>query len=51
MRSRYERLGGLDEALDRIQKLSVQTVIFDVEPLTAVPVRDQGLDVEDDRLH
>ena len=35
MRSRYERLGGLDEALDRIQKLSVQTVIFDVEPLIA----------------
>ena len=35
MRSLYERLGGLDEALDRIQKLSVQTVIFDVEPLIA----------------
>jgi predicted HAD superfamily phosphohydrolase YqeG len=33
MRSRYERLAGLDEALDRIGALSVRTVIFDVEPL------------------
>jgi predicted HAD superfamily phosphohydrolase YqeG len=35
MRSGYERLAGLDEALDRVQELSVQTVIFDVEPLVA----------------
>jgi predicted HAD superfamily phosphohydrolase YqeG len=35
MRSRYERLGGLDEALDRLRTLSVQTVIFDIEPLVA----------------
>ena len=35
MRSRYERLIGLDEALDRIAQLSVQTVIFDIEPLVA----------------
>ena len=35
MRSGYERLAGLDEALDRVRKLSVQTVIFDVEPLVA----------------
>jgi predicted HAD superfamily phosphohydrolase YqeG len=35
MRSGYERLGGLDEALARAQQLSVQTVIFDIEPLIA----------------
>ena len=35
MRSRYERLPGLDEVLDRIPQLSLQTVIFDVEPLIA----------------
>jgi predicted HAD superfamily phosphohydrolase YqeG len=35
MRSGYERLAGLDEALDRVQQLSVPTVIFDVEPLIA----------------
>jgi hypothetical protein len=35
MRSRYERLPGLDEALDRARQLSVQTVIFDIEPLIA----------------
>ena len=35
MRSRYERLPGLDEALDRVRQLSVQTVIFDVEPVIA----------------
>jgi len=35
MRSGYERLAGLDEALDRVQQLSVQTVIFDIEPLVA----------------
>ena len=35
MSSGYERLATLDEALDRIQKLSVQTAIFDIEPLVA----------------
>jgi predicted HAD superfamily phosphohydrolase YqeG len=35
MRSGYERPAGLDEALDRVQQLSVQTVIFDIEPLIA----------------
>ena len=35
MRSGYERLAGLDEALARVQQLSVQTVIFDIEPLIA----------------
>src|SRR5690348_12542454 len=35
MRSGYERRAGLDEALDRAQQLSVQTVIFDIEPLIA----------------
>jgi predicted HAD superfamily phosphohydrolase YqeG len=35
MTSGYERLAGLDEALDRAQQLSVQTVIFDIEPLIA----------------
>jgi predicted HAD superfamily phosphohydrolase YqeG len=35
MSSGYERLAGLDEALDRIQQLSLQTVIFDIEPLVA----------------
>ena len=35
MRSGYERLGGLDEALARVQQLSMQTVIFDIEPLIA----------------
>jgi len=35
MRSGYERIAGLDEALDRVRALSVQTVIFDVEPLIA----------------
>jgi predicted HAD superfamily phosphohydrolase YqeG len=35
MRSGYERLAGLDEALARVRQLSVQTVIFDVEPLIA----------------
>ena len=35
MRSRYELLPGLDEALDRVRQLSVQTVIFDVEPVIA----------------
>jgi len=35
VRSGYERLAGLDEALDRIPQLSVQTVIFDIEPLVA----------------
>ena len=35
MRSGYERLAGLDEALDRIKQLSMQTVIFDIEPLVA----------------
>ena len=35
MRSGYERLAGLDEALARVQQLSAQTVIFDVEPLIA----------------
>ena len=35
MRSGYERLAGLDEALDRVRQLSVQTVIFDIEPLVA----------------
>ena len=34
-RSGYERLGGLDEALARVQQLSMQTVIFDIEPLIA----------------
>ena len=35
MRSGYERFGGLDEALARVQQLSMQTVIFDIEPLIA----------------
>ena len=35
MRSGYERLAGLDEALDRVQQLSVQTVVVDIEPLVA----------------
>ena len=35
MRSGYERLAGLDEALDRIKQLSMRTVIFDIEPLVA----------------
>jgi predicted HAD superfamily phosphohydrolase YqeG len=35
MRSRYERLAGLDEVLGRIRELSVRTVIIDVEPLVA----------------
>ena len=35
MRSGYERLAGLDEALARVRQLSVETVIFDVEPLIA----------------
>src|SRR5262249_20861144 len=35
MSSGYERLAGLDEALDRVEQLSVQTVICDVEPLVA----------------
>jgi hypothetical protein len=35
MRSGYERLAGLDEALDRIKQLSMQTAIFDIEPLVA----------------
>lgn len=35
MRSAYERLAGLDEALARVQQLSVQTAIFDIEPLIA----------------
>jgi predicted HAD superfamily phosphohydrolase YqeG len=35
MRSGYERLAGLDEALARVQQLSVQTVVFDIEPLIA----------------
>ena len=41
MRSRYERLPGLDEALDRVRQLSVQTVIFDVEPVIAYWDSDQ----------
>jgi len=35
MESGYERLAGLDAALDRAQQLSVQTIIFDIEPLIA----------------
>ena len=35
MRSGYERLAGLEEALARVQQLSVQTVIIDIEPLIA----------------
>jgi len=35
MRSGYERLAGLEEALARVQQLSAQTVIFDIEPLIA----------------
>jgi len=35
MRSRYERHGELDEVLDRAGKLSVRTIIFDVEPLVS----------------
>lgn len=35
MRSGYERLAGLDEAFARMEQLSVQTVIFDIEPLVA----------------
>ena len=35
MRSGYERLAGLDEALDRVQQLAVQTVVVDIEPLVA----------------
>jgi predicted HAD superfamily phosphohydrolase YqeG len=35
MRSRYERHSELDEVLDRAGKLSVQTIIFDVEPLVS----------------
>jgi predicted HAD superfamily phosphohydrolase YqeG len=35
MRSGYERFEGLDEALARVQQLSIQTVIFDIEPLIA----------------
>jgi len=42
MRSGYERLAGLDEALDRIKQLSMQTVIFDIEPLVAHWESDQG---------
>src|ERR1700722_9220581 len=35
MRSRYERLSDLDHVLDRAGKLSVRTIIFDVEPLVS----------------
>jgi predicted HAD superfamily phosphohydrolase YqeG len=35
MRPGYERFAELDDALDRIKQLSVQTVIFDIEPLVA----------------
>jgi hypothetical protein len=35
MRSGYERFDGLDEALARVGQLSIQTVIFDIEPLIA----------------
>ena len=35
MRTRYERHGELDEVLDRAGKLSVATIIFDVEPLVS----------------
>src|SRR5215472_14633411 len=35
MSSGYERFDGLDEALARVQQLSIQTVIFDIEPLIA----------------
>ena len=35
MRGRYERHSELDEVLDRAGKLSVRTIIFDVEPLVS----------------
>src|ERR1700722_4304831 len=35
MRSRYERASDLDHVLDRAGKLSVRTIIFDVEPLVS----------------
>ena len=35
MRTRYERHSELDEVLDRAGKLSVRTIIFDVEPLVS----------------
>jgi predicted HAD superfamily phosphohydrolase YqeG len=35
MRTRYERHCELDEVLDRAGKLSVRTIIFDVEPLVS----------------
>ena len=35
MPSRYERHSELDEVLDRAGKLSVRTIIFDVEPLVS----------------
>lgn len=41
MRSGYERLAGLDEAFARLGQLSVQTVIFDIEPLIAHWESDQ----------
>jgi predicted HAD superfamily phosphohydrolase YqeG len=35
MRTRYERHGELDEVLARAGRLSVRTIIFDVEPLVS----------------
>jgi len=35
MRSRYERHAELDDVLDRARKLSLRTMIFDVEPLVS----------------
>lgn len=35
MRAEYERAGGLDAALSRVEELSARTVVFDVEPLVA----------------
>jgi predicted HAD superfamily phosphohydrolase YqeG len=35
MRSRYERLGTLDDVLERAEKLSLRAMIIDVEPLVS----------------
>ena len=33
--SRYDRLAGLDDVLDRVRELSARTLLFDIEPLVA----------------
>ncbi|HEY6493600.1 MAG TPA: hypothetical protein VIZ43_10025 [Trebonia sp.] len=35
MRSRYERLGTLDDVLERAEKLSLRAMIIDIEPLVS----------------